>query len=382
MRWQWPIVGVVVLLISADTVLDEQQRRWLASFKGEPQEQHDTAKVLWQQQQSGAALYWWQKAVANGSVKALQRLLHHYPAQHVRWHRLAAGAGIASAVAAYAEFQLADKRISWNNWMQRWYQPEYRQPLADYFSVIERWISNPACRSSIPVKASSPTQKKQFMTLLQQLDNTSLPLTGLCFQFSVNPKLDCDLDNENQRAECVNQPPIAAAEKPQQPTVILAQRGKASTSANHITLTRDSDARVLIHELGHWWGFADEYAMAPPLAENFCYGRYNFDAYNVVLTQSDQMTGRQLKTLWQSLPWASAVADWRALGKRGDDGLWQLGSSPEQPVGLFPAATCEHVPGVTAWKPVSAVTAMERHQSQYWPPLYRRWIKAHTAKAN
>lgn len=381
MKWAWLLAIAAGLLISSDTLLSERQKSWLASFQGQPLAQYQTGLRFWQKQQASAALYWWQKALSGGSVQARKRLLRLFPAHQMRWHRLSTEAGIQASVRPYAEAQLADKNISWEAWKQRWYQTVYQQPLADYFSAIKQWVANPSCQADVQVSAADASLKQHFIRLLLQLDAAQPTFPGLCFSFSVNPALDCSVDTENQRPQCRSQSADAAV-KNHQPRVILTERGSASASPSQIVLTRDSDANVLLHELGHWWGLADEYTMAPELAENFCRGRYDFSAYNVVVTQNDTMTSRQLKDLWRSLPWSESVADWRRLGQQSTDGLWQLGSDQGQAVGLFAADTCSEVAGVMAWKPVSAVTAMEQHQSAYWPPLYRQWIAAQIANAN
>ncbi|MGM0524914.1 MAG: hypothetical protein ACQEQ8_01825 [Pseudomonadota bacterium] len=371
---RWLFLVILVMLSGSDSRWTAEQQRWFASFAGNPEAQLQTANHV---QQRSASFYWRQQAATNGSLKALEQLKHQYPAQRLRWLKLGTELADQASIYQHAKYQLEDADVSWSDWLDKWYQPQYQTPLANYFEVIETFVRpDDSCHSTIPVISETASDKRQFVALLQESLELGTPLANSCFKFVVEPDLHCQ-SKGGERAQCNG----SAAEQPQQKQILLAERGKASSTPNTIILTRDSDASVLAHELAHWWGFADEYAMRPALAQAFCNGHYPFSPVNLVVTDTNIMTTGQLKKLADSLPWKAQIDDWRSLATRQNDGRWRLGSSGEE-IGLFRAKTCDNAAGVTAWKPVSQVTAMEKHQTNVWPSLYQQLIQNYKANAN
>ncbi|MFC0444477.1 hypothetical protein ACFOD1_04140 [Pseudidiomarina halophila] len=149
----------------------------------------------------------------------------------------------------------------------------------------------------------------------------------------------------------------------------------ASASTWQMVLPISAGIDVLAHEIGHWLGFADEYAMSANLARDYCEGDYHHLSVNVVTTSNDQLSSDGLKALWQRLPWHEAVDDWRQLGQPDGNGKWRLGSDETVTVGLFPSNTCAAVTGVYSWKPVARMTAMEYHDVNVWPPIYLEMLR-------
>ncbi len=361
--WRPLLMVFCLLLLTADSQPTRQQQQWFASFANDPAAQHQTALTFWQQGQKSDALYWWQRAAQRGSQGALQSLTKHFPQQRRKWLVLAAEQGEPAAVRALAARQLRQPGISWSKWQARWLQPRY-EFLQEYEHLRNRSAD---CQQQVTVVAGSNRQKARYVQLLRDVQAIELPTAQWCFEWQLDASLQCTVDDVSQRAQCATSTPQVAEQR----YIVFAAAGKSSAHGNRLTLSEHSDGAVLAHELAHWLGFADEYPMSKPLAEHFCQGRYDFRPLNLVTTTARTLTTAELKRLWQTLPWRSAVADWRQLAQRGADGRWQLGSDSEV-IGLHPAATCDAVDGVYAWKPLAQQTPMERHQLQQWPALYQR----------
>lgn len=172
--------------------------------------------------------------------------------------------------------------------------------------------------------------------------------------------------------------------------IVFTEAKVASASTRQIVLPLNAKLSVFAHEMGHWVGFADEYAMSSQLAEKYCRGRYDHPSLNVARTHAKELSAEQLQALWQQLPWRDAVPDWRLLGQPMGNGLWRLGSAETTQVGLFPSQTCATVKGVYSWKPVAKLTAMEYHDVNVWPAVYldtarqlqgRRGLRDHDDRA-
>lgn len=358
------IVAVIALLVAADSVPTTSQQRWLASFANQPAAQQQTAATYWHQQQRSAAYYWWQRALQNGSEKAYAALQRYFPDQSPNYLGVAAQQGHPDAIQQLALVQLNSPLVTWQQWLQRWSQARYQRVLADPIAGIWQWLPGHAeCQRTLAVYPMTNGSKRKFVELLAELSASNFNVPGLCFKLH------------------------ATGEQPPEPAVdgdfpiVLKDRGGASVNAQRMVLTSDSTGRVLAHELGHVLGLADEYPLRPEIAQAFCHGQYQRQALNVVMTDKQLLTRDELRKLWLRLPWQHRVSDWRQLAQQRPNGLWRLGSDRlNTAVGLYPAATCDAIDGVFAWKPVANVTAMERHQSDHWPALYQQLL--YKANAN
>lgn len=156
--------------------------------------------------------------------------------------------------------------------------------------------------------------------------------------------------------------------------IVLTDSGLANTRNGVVFIKRNASVQVLQHELGHALGLADEYAMHPDLARQFCNGEFNFTASNLVITHKQWFTPEEMREFEQTVPWADFIE--QPLGAKDGHGVWRLGSSDTQKIGLFAAKTCAGT-GRYAWKPVAEKTWMEQHEVGEIPPLYIRLIQQH-----
>jgi len=236
-------------------------------------------------------------------------------------------------------------------------------------------IAQQHCGVMAPVTLYLPTSHEH-----QVLNNLSRwhkhPLAQFVNCFSIQryqpDQLHCERTGTRQRASC-NWHSSNEGQSKRSILFVAAQHGLASSHANQITLPTDASLSLLAHELGHWLGLADEYSMAPELAENFCSGRYDHASANVVVTDSLQMSSAELQQLWHQLPWHFAVDDWRQLATAVDDDKWRLGSLVDT-VGLHAIATCDAIEGKYAWRPIADMTPMQYYDINQWPPLYLELI--------
>ncbi|RUO49538.1 hypothetical protein [Pseudidiomarina donghaiensis] len=154
--------------------------------------------------------------------------------------------------------------------------------------------------------------------------------------------------------------------------------GIAFNDTQRVVLPVSASLELFAHEVAHWLGFADEYAMPQELAEAFCSGRYDHASLNVVVTEQTIMSESELIALWRRLPWRHAVESWQYLGSKQADGSWKLGSTTAHAashhVGLFAAQTCEATSHY-AWRPVNRFTPMQYFDVAEWPTVYLEMLQ-------
>ncbi|PYE35332.1 hypothetical protein DFP83_101214 [Idiomarina fontislapidosi] len=355
-------VALGVTLIPHDSHRTAVQIRWAHALSNNADAQFEVAEAYWQQQHASAALYWWEKAAVGGSAAALAQLRARFPQHQKRWLEIAAEQGSPTAKQQLASLALNDATLSWADWQLRF----SAHAMSDAAYALLSSNQPQRCDVTIPVIARSNSDKARYVTLLEAVSTMQpeTPQYRLCFAWQTRAEQHCTV-KDNQQAEC------KVSSDTTSPRIILAAAGRSYTRPHMMVLGRGATAEVIRHEWAHWLGFADEYAMRMPYAQNFCMGRYANDPVNVVVTHQKIVSTDALKALWQGLPWRAHVDDWRDLAQPLGDHRWQLGSADTQAVGLFATDTCAAVSGHYAWKPVAQETLMERHQSDVWPSVYR-----------
>lgn len=255
--------------------------------------------------------------------------------------------------------------------------------------------STTACRYPIQLQVPEGSGELKAYHLLHQWQHHPLakPMyeLGFCWQLQTYPRAvtECQQVTPRGRLQCHIQGPLgggnshADANQPGYRVLMVEQSGIASAAQRQqdfsMVLSLAAPVELLAHEVGHWLGLADEYAMSAPLAAAFCRGDYQHPSLNIVVTDSRQLSAEQLQQLWQTLPWRTAVKDWRLLAQptsltssQGEP-LWELGSAPEQ-IGLHAVDTCQNS-DYFAWRPLAEITAMQYFDSARWPSLYLELIQ-------
>lgn len=269
----------------------------------------------------------------------------------------------ALAMSTLPPWQLPFDRTAW---YQQWLPSQLLDPLAPYVGL--------SCSNPIQIWIPPHEAHDHFYAdLLHDWHDHPLSEFTPCLQVKRYPtlELDCAIEGSRQRQRCTL--PLLPSEAGSQHIVF---RGSfiASVDPRVLMLPERADVMLMAHEIGHWLGLVDEYAMSPSIAQNFCSGRYRGNSLNVVVTEREVLSALELQKLWVELPWRDAVPSWQQLGEPLSDGRWRLGTRNSQQVGLHSINTCAHAEGY-AWRPVGFFTAMQYHDTNRWPELYLELIR-------
>lgn len=369
-----------------------------ASAAGVGEASHYLAERYWASQERAKALQFYQRAVQQGDAGAAYALSKHVPAKSEQWLEAAAELGDrAASLDVAARLQTSDPRRALALLEDLEQGPQRadllarillnRPELSDSLDwrrvapdtplwnsrrqVARRLDENPVhygqqCIHKVSVYLQAPQAR---LALLDWLDNFyQHPLAQLDFCFTLLDHPDAaDCTTQEGRVDCW------ARDVRSEYRWFIAERGVANARANELHLPVSASFRVLAHELGHWFGLADEYEMREPLASAFCEGRYRFDAQNLIVTAGPLVDARRLEEIEQQLPWRDSLE--QPIASKINSQLYRLGSQDTSKVGLFRAATCDGTM-LQAWKPVASVTFMEHHDIGEVPSLYLDLMKA------
>ncbi|PWW41485.1 IgA peptidase M64 [Idiomarina loihiensis] len=351
-------------------VHNHQQELSRLAHQGNARAQNQLANHHWKLDNRTAAYYWWQRSAKQHYFPAIESLIDEFPRANDTWLELAVAAGDPAAQRQVASAELTDQKTSINQWQNRW--GDSREPwLQSKLELIERYKNNGQCDMEINVVAADSGEKRRYLNFLSAVQNAPFDTQNWCISFTLDESLFCVTDTQRKRASC-------RSEQQFDKQVILAEEGIASANSQTLTLTRDSSEAVIQHELGHWLGFADEYEMSDALAQKFCYGYYDHDSLNIIVTEAhNEYSVRQVKAVYKSLPWKAELSSWQDIATQ-KQGKWRLGSSKEAAVGLFKTDTCNAIDDRQAWRPVNVRTAMEQHDTKLWPEVYLRLLKQKT----
>lgn len=348
-------------------VFNQQQERSRLAHQGDAGAQHQLANYHWKLNNRTAAYYWWQRSAKQHYFPAIEHLINEFPGSNDSWLELAVAAGDPAAQRQLASAELTDEKTSINQWQSRW--ANSRDPwLQSKLELIKGYKNNGQCYMEINVIAANSGDKRRYLNFLSAVQNAPFDTQNWCISFRLDDNLSCVTDTQRNRANC-------RSEQQFDKQVILADKGIASADSQTLTLTPDSSEAVIQHELGHWMGFADEYEMSEALAQKFCYGDYDHDSLNIIVTEAHkEYSAEQVEAIYQNLPWKRELSSWQDIAKQKQE-KWRLGSPESAVVGFFKADTCNAIDDRQAWRPVNVRTAMEQHDTKLWPELYLSLLK-------
>lgn len=348
-------------------VYNQQQERNRLAHQGNARAQHQLANHHWKLNNRTAAYYWWQRSAKQHYFPAIESLINEFPRANDTWLELAVAAGDPAAQRQVASVELTDQKTSINQWQSRW-ENSSDPWLRSKFELMERYKNNDQCHMEINVIAADSGEKRRYLNFLSAVQSAPFDTQNWCISFTLDENLSCVTDTQRKRASC-------RSEQQFDKQVLLADDGIASADNQTLTLTPDSSEAIIQHELGHWLGFADEYEMSDALAQKFCYGYYDHDSLNIIVTEAHKKySAQQVKAIYKSLSWKDELSSWQDIATQ-KQGMWHLGSSKDAAVGLFKADTCNAIDDRQAWRPVNARTAMEQHDTKLWPELYLKLLK-------
>lgn len=360
-----------------------------------------------QQLQRPEALLWAQRALDHGNSAALTQLLEWYPQNERQWYSRAAQQGNinaqlymwqqqgkvldAAALSSISNQQLQqisnDSRDllaqlllfqsyspgNFPHWRALAYtakasRHEFWQPFLAGDNVLLRQPNQ--CDFNLSFQTEKTQGVQAVLRWLHKLD-PFLSSRGyrLCASQQALPSgSSCRPDQG--RAFCS---PVVA-QNDRAVNIVVTQQGNANTRNGVVYINQQGSWKVLLHELGHALGLADEYPMAHELAQRFCSGDYKFKAKNIVLIEPRLLSASDVEQLTAGLPWQAQLTTAIAMPVAiGAGSYFRLGSREPGAVGLYTTATCQAA-RLQAWKPVQEVTFMEQHEVLNVPEMYLRWM--------
>ncbi|RUO43874.1 hypothetical protein CWE15_01385 [Aliidiomarina taiwanensis] len=349
-----------------------------------------------QHQHISTARHWLQQALYAGHPQALNYLISWFPQHEKQWLRQAAAYGHPDGlVFHWLENSTPPEQVSLSPLQLRQLSPLGRSLLAHYSFQYDAPAHLPHWRALAPSQPrwreriqgdevlrrtqqpchfnlrlyTQSKQPQQLLSWLAKLD-TFFASRGyrLCASKQVlDPSVNCS--PQTSRAYCQ-----LTMKRTQPVSVVVTEQGDANTRNGVVYINQHTHWRVLLHELGHALGLADEYPMSQDLAQSFCAGQYNFYARNIMVAEPRLYSQQSVHDLSQQVPWQQDLTTAIAQPVRIQAGeYFRLGSNEPQHVGLFPASTCAQTPA-QAWKPFAQQTFMEYHHAQFIPDLYLQWM--------
>jgi TPR repeat protein len=136
--------------------------------------------------------------------------------------------------------------------------------------------------------------------------------------------------------------------------VVFADSGRAFVQRGVMYLDRADEYSVFIHELAHFSGFVDEYALSAPLAQQHCSASY---APNIMIANSDESIDEE------------KLQQWKELDAQSRQNASLLTGANEQGFSISQSKTCKNVENIS-FKPSADITFLEHHDTNYIPQLY------------
>jgi hypothetical protein len=130
--------------------------------------------------------------------------------------------------------------------------------------------------------------------------------------------------------------------------VVFADSGRAYVQRGVMYLDRADEYSVFIHELAHFAGFVDEYALSSGLAQQHC---SSSSAPNLMITDSAEGFDHV------------KLKKWRALDERTRE-IYQASD-----FSIATSKTCKNAE-TSSFKPSADITFLEHHDTEYIPQLY------------
>ena len=241
-----------------------------------------------------------------------------------------------------------------------------RQNLA----VLARQRPTPAfaenCSQQLQFVATSfesVVQAKDFKAQFQQDERFA------DFPICVNPviwlrseQLKCEAENGRKRCDLSS---LAKQQFAPNYThlVLFLDSGKAYVQDGVMHLDKQDVYSVFIHELAHFSGFVDEYAVPAELAQAYCYEGSLARAPNLVIANEQELMLNQDYQLWQTY---IAQLNERALQQKRNNNV----NVTQISLSVSPSSTCD-MQDISSFKPSDRFTFMQYHDVRVIPPIYK-----------
>lgn len=197
----------------------------------------------------------------------------------------------------------------------------------------------------VATSLDSAVHARQFKRFFQQDERlTNLPICILPIVWIQDNALECITESARQRCDLW---PLAKNKHvpAYSHMVLFLPSGKAYVQNGLMHLDQSDVYSVFVHELAHFAGFVDEYAVSGNLAEQYCNSAH--DAPNLLVLKQDGLETQDTDANVQVL----------ATHKWGEDSM------------IAKSRTCASL-AISTYKPSSDITFLEHHDTDHIPPLY------------
>lgn len=297
------------------------------------------AKIYYANINIQQATYWLRKAAAYDaqSQHRLGRLLwqQNKPEEALK--------AFVEASAAYAD------ALEYSNTILEMQQAKLTELLPTSHGQIIPNDENKICDQRIQFAATSldsavhARQFKQSFEADERFANLSICILPIVWL--EDNALKCETENARQR--CDLWPLAKIKHKPEYSHLVLfLPSGKAYVQNGLMHLDQADVYSVFVHELAHFAGFVDEYAIPSNLANQYCTGIY--EAPNLLVYAHRNELSIQEN---QANAAAFAINKWGRVGP------------------LSASRTCANI-DIQSYKPTADITFLEHHDTDHIPPLY------------
>ncbi|MDO6566065.1 sel1 repeat family protein [Alteromonas sp. 1_MG-2023] len=229
------------------------------------------------------------------------------------------------------------------------YTPTTSSRVANY-----NWQSKPVCYQRIQLVATSlATIARADRLYKDYLNDERLSELPLCIAPPIwleNNVLDCHANFNGQGNLACNVKPLAPLVETRNIThaIVVSEQGKANVQNGVMYLDISDSYTVMVHELAHFAGFIDEYALSRNAARRYCSneGISTFAPPNLTMDGAIAYHPQNTVNRWET--------------KAKNEFL---------PLRVGFAKTCGEI-NVTSYKPSRVITFMEHHDSGVIPDLY------------
>jgi hypothetical protein len=146
--------------------------------------------------------------------------------------------------------------------------------------------------------------------------------------------------------------------------VFFLDEGKAYVHNGAMYLDEADTYSVFVHELAHFVGFVDEYAVSIGLAQQYC---YQTNAPNLLLSDNTDLYQQETFQMWQVYYKELMTAQAITLSEAVDENNAGEGAMSSLKIGA--SRTCASL-NLKTFKPSSQLTFMEYHDTANIPPIY------------
>lgn len=310
--------------------------------------------------------YWYDTGNQQKAIKWLSKAAHYDPLSEYYLGRLLWKQGHYEQ--ANIHFTSAGKSIDEANdlaMLNKQYSP----------ISLDTWLNkdkqlNPLCAQQLQFVATtldSAAQAKKFMQKFQ--DDKRFEQMPICVNNLVwlnKDALSCQLEGHRQRCNLIK---VAASMQQQNFThlVFFLPNGTAYVQHGLMYLDQADTYSVFVHELAHFAGFIDEYAISSELATQYC---SNFSAPNFYAGDS----------LYSSVRFNAWQQDYQVVKNANTKVISKNELQEDDELAVTPSRTCNKV-NIQSFKPSSDITFMEHHDTNHIPPLYLQLWKSQLSNA-